>query len=94
MVLDVTDAHAIRLALEVVTTVNEMAQGTVHLIIDSQGLDVVLHAASFGMSGKEMRQKAQIENVNVCGTVNIVSACCDAAVPALVYTRCYLLSFW
>jgi hypothetical protein len=32
--------------------------------------------------------RAQIENVNVCGSINVISACCDAAVRALVYTRC------
>jgi nucleoside-diphosphate-sugar epimerase len=47
-------------------------------------VDVVLHAASLVDWGQASPER--VEEVNVGGTQNVVRACLEAAVPALVYT--------
>jgi len=49
-----------------------------------EGVDVVLHAASLVDWGQATPQ--QLASVNVGGTENVVRACREARVPALVYT--------
>jgi len=51
-----------------------------------RGVSVVFHAASFGMSGKEQLQRDRILQINVNGTENIICACFENSVSALVYT--------
>ncbi|GIL57920.1 hypothetical protein Vafri_13123 [Volvox africanus] len=48
-------------------------------------LDAVFHVASYGMSGRELRDRAKITSVNVGGTHNVISACLRYGVPRLVY---------
>lgn len=50
------------------------------------GVDIVIHTASFGMSGKEMLMKSMIHEVNVNGTQNIIDGCIMQGVKGLVYT--------
>ncbi|XP_033630796.1 short-chain dehydrogenase/reductase family 42E member 1-like [Asterias rubens] len=52
-----------------------------------EGVDVVFHIASFGMSGADMLKKKEfISSINVGGTENIIEACIKHNVPRLVYT--------
>ncbi|KAG2447344.1 hypothetical protein HYH02_007673 [Chlamydomonas schloesseri] len=52
----------------------------------SPGLDAVWHVASYGMSGRELRdQAALIEAVNVGGSRHVAAACVRHGVPRLVY---------
>jgi nucleoside-diphosphate-sugar epimerase len=50
---------------------------------------VVLHVASYGMSGKEMLDVTRIRQVNVTGTDNVIASCRKHHVKALVYTSSY-----
>ncbi|KAG2494922.1 hypothetical protein HYH03_006857 [Edaphochlamys debaryana] len=51
----------------------------------SSGVDAVFHVASYGMSGRELRNLRQIEAVNVGGTRHVIDACVRHGVPRLVY---------
>lgn len=53
----------------------------------------VFHLASFGMSGKEMLQTRQIDEVNVDGTFNVLDSCVTCGVERLVYTSTYNVVF-
>ncbi|KAJ4765042.1 Short chain dehydrogenase/reductase family 42E member 1 [Rhynchospora pubera] len=57
------------------------------------GVDCVLHLASFGMSGKEMVQTRRVEEVNIKGTCNVLDACHEASVKRLVYVSTYNVVF-
>ncbi|GFR47831.1 hypothetical protein Agub_g9609 [Astrephomene gubernaculifera] len=48
-------------------------------------LDAVFHVASYGMSGRELRDLARITAVNVGGTQHVLDACVRYGVPRLVY---------
>jgi nucleoside-diphosphate-sugar epimerase len=50
-----------------------------------RGAEVVFHLASFGMSGAESTQHQLIRQVNVEGTKNVIRACQEHRVKALVY---------
>jgi len=50
------------------------------------GMDVVFHVASFGMSGREQLQREKIMAINVGGSQTLVDACIDCSVPVLIYT--------
>lgn len=54
--------------------------------------NVVIHLASFGMSGGDMLDPACF-NINVLGTNNIITACIDMNVKMLVYTSSYNVVF-
>ncbi|ELR21100.1 3beta hydroxysteroid dehydrogenase/isomerase family protein, partial [Acanthamoeba castellanii str. Neff] len=51
-----------------------------------EGVDVVFHIASFGMSGREQLQREKIMAVNVGGTKNLIDACIETGVSTIVYT--------
>ncbi|CAM6123223.1 unnamed protein product [Calypogeia fissa] len=46
----------------------------------------VFHLASYGMSGKEMLQTRQIDEVNLDGTCNVLDCCLTCGIERLVYT--------
>ncbi|EFJ40738.1 hypothetical protein VOLCADRAFT_69116 [Volvox carteri f. nagariensis] len=48
-------------------------------------IDAVFHVASYGMSGRELRDRSKIFSVNVGGTRNVISSCLRYGVPRLVY---------
>ncbi|ESQ27482.1 hypothetical protein EUTSA_v10018454mg [Eutrema salsugineum] len=49
------------------------------------GVDCVIHLASYGGSGKEMAQTRRIEEVNVEGTRNVMEACVKKGIRRVVY---------
>ncbi|KAJ0255951.1 hypothetical protein HA466_0089870 [Hirschfeldia incana] len=49
------------------------------------GVDCVIHLASYGGSGKEMVQTRRIEEVNVEGTRNILETCVTKGITRVVY---------
>ena len=53
---------------------------------------VVIHLASFGMSGPEMLDPRCYE-INYGGTQNLMSACCRYNVKAVIYTSTYNVVF-
>ena len=53
------------------------------------GCDVVIHSASFGMSGREMLQLRMTRDVNIKGTVVVLAAALKLGVTRLVYTSTY-----
>ena len=53
------------------------------------GCDIVFHAASFGMSSREMLQRRLTRAVNVDGTLVILAAASKLGVGRLVYTSTY-----
>lgn len=55
--------------------------------------DVVVHIASFGMSGPSQLKEDIVHAVNVTGTKNLVDACVAAGVPAFVYVSTYNVVF-
>ncbi|XP_006301192.2 short-chain dehydrogenase/reductase family 42E member 1 [Capsella rubella] len=50
-----------------------------------QGVDLVIHLASYGGSGKEMIRTHRIEEVNVEGTRNVLETCVKKGITRLVY---------
>lgn len=54
-----------------------------------RGAALVLHCASYGMSGSSQLQRRLVEEVNVGGTRAVLRACVAAGVERLVYLRCY-----
>ncbi|XP_046567960.1 short-chain dehydrogenase/reductase family 42E member 1-like [Haliotis rubra] len=58
-----------------------------------EGVDVVYHMASYGMSGREQLNKKLIQEVNIGGTENVLKACHDCNVTRLVYTSTYNVVF-
>lgn len=57
------------------------------------GVDIVLHVASYGMSGPAMLDKRRIHAVNVLGTNALLDACVKEGVTAFVYTSTYNVVF-
>lgn len=57
------------------------------------GVDCVFHIASYGMSGIEMTERQKTREINVTGTQNIITSCCELSVPHLVYTSTYNVVF-
>ena len=53
------------------------------------GCDIVFHAASYGMSGREMLRRRLTRDVNVNGTLVVLAAASKLRVPRLVYTSTY-----
>lgn len=51
-----------------------------------ENIDLVIHTASFGMSGKDMLMKNMIKNINVDSTLFLIQSCIDKGVVGLVYT--------
>lgn len=49
------------------------------------GVDCVIHLASYGGSGKEMIQTRWIEEVNVEGTRNVLETCVKKGITRVVY---------
>ncbi|CAF2065275.1 unnamed protein product [Brassica oleracea var. botrytis] len=49
------------------------------------GVDCVIHLASYGGSGKEMIQTRRIEEVNVEGTRNVLETCVKKGITRVVY---------
>lgn len=58
-----------------------------------QGADCVFHIASYGMSGKEKLQTAQIDKVNVDGTCLILDVCVKLGIKRLIYVSTYNVVF-
>lgn len=58
-----------------------------------RGADCVFHVASYGMSGKEMIQAGQIDEININGTCNILDICHEFGVKRLVYVSTYNVVF-
>ena len=54
-----------------------------------RGCDIVMHVASFGMSGREMLQTGRTRDVNVNGTTIVLAAAKVLGVSRLVYTSTY-----
>jgi nucleoside-diphosphate-sugar epimerase len=54
-----------------------------------KGCTVVFHAASFGMSGKEMLQTTKTRDINLRGTETVLRAARASGVRRLVYTSTY-----
>jgi nucleoside-diphosphate-sugar epimerase len=54
-----------------------------------RGADVVIHTASFGMSGREMLQRAKTRDVNLTGTATMLTAAAALGVTRFVYTSSY-----
>lgn len=50
-----------------------------------EGVDCVIHLASYGGSGKEMVRTHRIEEVNVEGTRNVLETCVKKGITRLVY---------
>ncbi|KAF8106863.1 hypothetical protein N665_0130s0035 [Sinapis alba] len=50
-----------------------------------EGVDCVIHLASYGGSGKEMVQTRRIEKVNVEGTRNVLETCVKKGITRVVY---------
>lgn len=55
--------------------------------------DIVLHLASYGMSGASQLQRGLIERINVNGTQYIIDACKRYKVKSLVYVSTYNVVF-
>lgn len=53
------------------------------------GVDCIFHIASYGMSGREMVNRAKTREVNVGGTRTVIQAAVEAGVPRLVFTSTY-----
>lgn len=51
-----------------------------------EGIDLVIHTASFGMSGKDMLLKEKVRAINVGGTETLLKGCLIQGVVGLVYT--------
>lgn len=84
----VADAAAVDAAFVVAASPFPAAPGDAqtHTHTNLYGLDAVFHVASYGMSGRELRdQAALIEAVNVGGSGHVAAACVRHAVPRLVY---------
>lgn len=58
-----------------------------------RGVNCVFHLASHGISGKEMLQARQIDEVNLTGTCNILDSCVKCGVERLVFTSSYNVVF-
>ena len=58
-----------------------------------RGANCVFHLASYGMSGKEMLQVGRVDEVNICGTCNVLDACHEFGVRRLVYVSTYNVVF-
>ena len=58
-----------------------------------EGVDCVFHVASWGMSERAQLETQRIEEINVGGTTNVVQACVEAGVAALVLTYTYNVVF-
>lgn len=50
-----------------------------------EGVDCVIHLASYGGSGKEMARTCRIEEVNVEGTRNVLETCVKKGITRVVY---------
>lgn len=93
------------IAFDVFFTVQEEVEGLVKIKGDVCDFDdvvkvvsdslpcVIFHLASYGMSGREMRNKTRIEAVNISGTQNILRASIQSGVQSLVYTSTYNVVF-
>ena len=57
------------------------------------GITLVYHVASYGMSGAEMLDKQLTAAVNVAGTAHVLAACRRHAIGALVYVSSYNVVF-
>jgi nucleoside-diphosphate-sugar epimerase len=57
------------------------------------GVSVVFHIASYGMSGAAQLRPQLIEEINVEGTKKVVQACLDQGVLRLVVTSSYNVVF-
>ncbi|CAN0285058.1 unnamed protein product, partial [Phaeothamnion confervicola] len=58
-----------------------------------EGSHVVFHVAGYGMSGHEMMRPEQTREVNVGGTENVLRACLERSVAAMVLTSTYNVVF-
>ncbi|EDQ85190.1 uncharacterized protein MONBRDRAFT_29479 [Monosiga brevicollis MX1] len=54
-----------------------------------QGIDIVYHLASYGMSGSAQLQRDLVRAVNVTGTQHVLAACREHDVRACVYISTY-----
>ncbi|KAJ8249023.1 hypothetical protein GJAV_G00230350 [Gymnothorax javanicus] len=59
----------------------------------TRGVGCLFHIASYGMSGREQLNKGLIEEVNVQGRKNVITACLANSVPRLVYTSTFNVVF-
>ena len=55
--------------------------------------DVVIHVASYGMSGPAQLRTDVVHAVNVGGTRNVLAACVETGIPACVYVSTYNVVF-
>ncbi|XP_042293172.1 putative short-chain dehydrogenase/reductase family 42E member 2 isoform X2 [Sceloporus undulatus] len=51
-----------------------------------EGVDCVIHAAAYGMSGSEQLHKKEIQSVNIEGTGVVLEVCKQRNIPRLIYT--------
>eukprot|EP01119_Soliformovum_irregulare_P005144 TRINITY_DN1658_c0_g1_i2.p1 TRINITY_DN1658_c0_g1~~TRINITY_DN1658_c0_g1_i2.p1 ORF type:complete len:378 (+),score=112.05 TRINITY_DN1658_c0_g1_i2:57-1136(+) len=58
-----------------------------------QGIEIVFHVASYGMSGKEMLDRKLTYEVNMNGTENIIKASLECNVSQIIYTSTYNVVF-
>lgn len=71
----------------------DISAGSEALLTVVKGADLVIHTASYGMSGPSMLNKTRIYSVNVDGTKALLDACRRGSVKALVYTSTYNVVF-
>lgn len=52
----------------------------------SEGFDGVVHLAAFKAAGESMVDPGKYARNNLCGTINLINAMCDAKVPRIVFS--------
>jgi UDP-glucose 4-epimerase len=52
----------------------------------SEGFDGVVHLAAFKAAGESMVDPGKYARNNICGTINLINAMCDAKVPRIVFS--------
>ena len=52
----------------------------------AEGFDGVVHLAAFKAAGESMVDPGKYARNNICGTINLINAMCDAHVPHIVFS--------
>ena len=52
----------------------------------AEGFDGVVHLAAFKAAGESMVDPGKYARNNICGTINLINAMCDAHVPRIVFS--------
>jgi nucleoside-diphosphate-sugar epimerase len=62
-------------------------------LFDAARFDVVIHAASWGMSGPQQLQSDLLQSINVGGTATLVDLCRHFGVGVMLYVSSYNVVF-